>query len=78
MPRCEVCGNDYAMSFEVRVQSGDVHVFDCFSCAIHRMAPICEHCDARVIGQGMEAGGSFFCGAHCARAEGKVGLVDHV
>ena len=21
-----------------------MHVFDCFACAIHRMAPICEHC----------------------------------
>jgi hypothetical protein len=26
----EVCGNDYQMSFEVRVVSGDIHVFDSF------------------------------------------------
>jgi hypothetical protein len=77
MARCEVCGNDYGMSFEVHAQ-GAVHVFDCFSCAIHRMAPICEHCRSRIIGQGVEASGHWYCGAHCARAEGEAGLVDHV
>ncbi|MBU3864917.1 hypothetical protein KN815_12770 [Streptomyces sp. 4503] len=77
MARCEVCGNDYRMTFEVHAQ-GNVHVFDCFQCAIHRMAPTCEHCNAPIIGQGVEADGQFFCCAHCARAEGKVGIVDHV
>ncbi|MDQ8701789.1 hypothetical protein RCO28_04685 [Streptomyces sp. LHD-70] len=77
MARCEVCGNDYGMSFEVHAQ-GAVHVFDCFSCAIHRMAPICEHCRCRIIGQGVEVEGHWFCGAHCSRAEGKVGIVDKV
>jgi hypothetical protein len=42
MAQCEVCGNDYDMAFEVHAQ-GAVHVFDSFECAIHRMAPICEH-----------------------------------
>lgn len=77
MARCEVCGNDYGMSFEVHAQ-GAVHVFDCFSCAIHRMAPVCEHCRVSIIGQGVEVEGQWFCGAHCARAEGKVGIVDRV
>ena len=70
MARCEVCGNDYGMTFEVHAQ-GAVHVFDCFSCAIHRMAPICEHCRVQIIGQGVEVDGHWYCGAHCARAEGK-------
>lgn len=56
------------MSFEVHAQ-GSVHVFDCFSCAIHRMAPICEHCRVQIIGQGVEVEGQWYCGAHCARAE---------
>jgi hypothetical protein len=77
MARCEVCGNDYTMSFEVRAQ-GATHVFDSFECAIHLMAPICEHCGIRVAGHGVEADGRFFCCAHCAKAEGAVGLVDRV
>jgi len=77
MARCEVCGNDYGMTFEVHAQ-GAVHVFDCFSCAIHRMAPICTRQCSQIIGQGVEVDGHWFCGAHCARAEGRTGVVDRV
>src|SRR5687768_4768468 len=42
MAKCEVCGNDYYLSFEV-ITAGRTHVFDSFECAIHRLAPICEH-----------------------------------
>jgi len=31
------------------------------------MAPICEHCDCRVVGHGVEVNGHFYCCAHCAR-----------
>jgi hypothetical protein len=31
------------------------------------MAPVCEHCQCRVIGHGVEVGERFFCCAHCAR-----------
>ncbi len=37
MAQCEVCGNDYYLSFEV-VTAGNRHVFDCFECAIHKLA----------------------------------------
>jgi hypothetical protein len=77
MAVCEVCGNDYWMSFEVRT-AGAVHTFDSFECAIHRLAPICEHCRCRIIGHGVEADGRFFCCAHCASAEGEHGLADAV
>ncbi len=70
MATCEVCGNDYWMSFEVRTVTGDVHVFDSFECAVHRLAPVCEHCQCRIIGHGVEVDGRFFCCAHCARASG--------
>jgi uncharacterized Zn finger protein len=43
MATCEVCGNDYDKSFEV-VKEGATHVFDSFECAIHALAPQCEHC----------------------------------
>lgn len=66
---CEVCGNDYDMSFEVHAQ-GAVHVFDSFECAIHALAPVCEHRKCKVIGHGVQAGSSFYCCAHCARQAG--------
>jgi Rieske Fe-S protein len=69
MAVCEVCGNDYDLAFEVHAQ-GAVHVFDSFECAIHEMAPVCEHCGCRVIGHGVQADGRFFCCAHCAQADG--------
>ncbi len=77
MAVCEVCGNDYEMSFEV-VAQGARHTFDSFECAIHRMAPICEHCGVKVVGHGVQGGGRFFCCAHCAQAEGASGLRDRV
>jgi hypothetical protein len=67
MARCEVCGNDYDKSFEVKA-AGTTHVFDSFECAIHAMAPVCEHCHCHVIGHGVEVGGRFFCCAHCAKS----------
>ena len=78
MTHCEVCGNDYALAFTVETQDGARHVFDCFECAIHRMAPICEHCRVQIVGHGVEADGRFYCCAHCARAEGREGIVDKV
>lgn len=77
MATCEVCGNDYYLSFEVKAQ-GETHVFDSFECAIHKLAPVCEHCGVKVVGHGVEAGRSIFCCAHCARQEGVDGTADHV
>jgi hypothetical protein len=77
MARCEVCGNDYYRSFEV-VAGGSRHVFDSFECAIHQLAPVCNHCGVKIAGHGIEAEGVFYCCAHCARQSGEVGAVDHV
>jgi len=68
MAVCEVCGNDYDKAFEV-VAGGQRYVFDSFECAIHLMAPICEHCGCRVIGHGIEVRGTWYCCAHCARQD---------
>ena len=46
MARCEVCGNDYDKAFTIEA-AGARHTFDSFECAIHKMAPVCEHCDCR-------------------------------
>jgi hypothetical protein len=69
MAECEVCGNDYWMSFEIQA-AGQIHTFDSFECAIQQLAPTCEHCSCRVIGHGVEVDGRFFCCAHCARSSG--------
>ena len=77
MAQCEVCGNDYYMSFEV-IAAGVRHVFDSFECAIQKLAPICDHCGCKIIGHGIEADRAFYCCAHCARAKGVELAVDHV
>jgi hypothetical protein len=73
---CIVCGNEYGQAFDV-VFKGQLYTFDSFECAIHRLAPLCEHCGCRVIGHGVELGSAIFCCAHCARRAGKHGVVDH-
>lgn len=77
MARCEVCGNEYDKSFEV-VKDGTSHTFDSFECAIHALAPHCENCEVPVIGHGVEANGSMFCGANCAQTAGFGQLRDRV
>lgn len=66
MARCEVCGNEYDKAFDVTA-AGARHTFDSFECAIHALAPICEHCGCKVVGHGVEVQGRFFCCASCAR-----------
>jgi hypothetical protein len=75
MASCEVCGNEYDKTMEITI-GGDRHVFDSFECAIHSLAPQCPHCDCRIVGHGVEADGTMFCCAHCARESGASGLRD--
>jgi hypothetical protein len=75
MATCDVCGNDYDKSFEI-VRGDERRVFDSFECAIHALAPVCEHCGCRVIGHGMEHDQHMFCCAHCASAAGVRGVAD--
>ena len=69
MATCEVCGNDYDKAFQVTV-AGATHIFDSFECAIHALAPTCEHCGCRIIGHGVEADGRMFGCANCAKQAG--------
>ena len=75
MAVCDNCGNDYDKSFQV-VKEGKTHTFDSFECAIARLAPVCEHCQVRIIGHGVESNGRYFCCAHCAEQHGVQGLAD--
>ncbi|MDQ3933671.1 MAG: hypothetical protein M3340_03465 [Actinomycetota bacterium] len=75
MAQCEVCGNEYDKCIEI-TRDGESHVFDSFECAIHALAPQCAHCGCKIIGHGVEAGGTIYCCAHCASAEGVEGVRD--
>ncbi len=63
-------------AFEVSMPGSGARTFDSFECAIHALAPACEHCGVKVIGHGVEADGSFYCCAYCASMTGQSGLAD--
>ena len=67
--RCEVCENEYRNSFKV-IMNNQTHIFDSFECAIHALAPRCNHCGCRIVGHGVEGEKEIYCCAHCARQEG--------
>ncbi len=76
MTMCEVCGNDYDKAFQIML-AGNTHTFDSFECAIHALAPTCNHCGCRILGHGVEGKtGVMFCCANCAQQEGVAELKD--
>lgn len=79
MPTCVTCGNNYERAFTIIVDK-KMYIFDCFECAIHRLAPICSHCGCKIIGHGIESDSAdqFYCCAHCARKVGVQTAKDHV
>ncbi len=74
MARCETCGNEYDKCFQV-TQNGKAHTFDCFECAIEKLAPRCAQCRCHIIGHGVEAEGVVYCCANCAERAGVHALV---
>ncbi len=77
MAKCDTCGNDYDHAFEIHLDD-KVHTFDSFECAIHAMAPKCQHCDCRILGHGVQVEEAIFCCAHCSESAGKIGIRDRV
>ena len=77
MAQCEFCGNNYDKTFDITME-GETYTFDSFECAIHLLAPTCEHCGVKIVGHGLEADGTFFCCDHCAEKTGVHGLNDRV
>jgi hypothetical protein len=69
MAKCEVCGNDYYLSFEV-ITANEKHTFDSFECAIYKLAPVCDHCRCKIIGHGIEANKTFYCCANLRASQG--------
>lgn len=66
MSRCDQCGNDYDKPLVIEHESR-TYTFDCFECAIEKLAPACAHCGCRIIGHGTDEGGQTYCCEHCAR-----------
>jgi hypothetical protein len=77
MPQCDVCGNEYDKTMEI-TRGGETKVFDSFECAIHAMAPVCDHCGCKIIGHGIESNGAMYCCAHCAEVSGVEGARDRI
>lgn len=76
MAKCDQCGNDYDKAFQI-TSAGKTWTFDSFECAIHKLAPVCAHCDMRIIGHGLEAeNGRMYCCDHCAEESGVTALRD--
>jgi hypothetical protein len=75
MAKCDVCGNDYDKTFQV-TSRGRTGTYDSFECAIHAMAPSCDHCGCKIVGHGVEVGSSMYCCANCARMAGERGVAD--
>jgi hypothetical protein len=40
------------------------------------LAPVCPHCNCKIIGHGVEADHTVFCCAHCASRWGSRGVRD--
>ncbi len=77
MANCISCGNSYDKTFDI-IMHNQSYTFDCFECAIDKLAPHCKHCNCKIIGHGIEAHGSYFCCAHCAKQVGIINARDNV
>lgn len=77
MATCDRCGNEYDKTFTV-TRGDESRTFDSFECAADMMAPVCAHCSCRILGHGIEAEGSAYCCASCARHAGHEQATDRV
>ena len=76
MKTCAQCGNHYDKCFDVITVDKKQYSFDCFECAIHKLAIPCAHCQCKIMGHGLEDNGKIFCCAHCAKLSGVTTLKD--
>lgn len=77
MATCNACKNEYDNTFKV-IKDNKEYEFDCFECAIHLLAPCCEHCGCKIIGHGIQAKNLYYCCANCLRNEGNDKAVDRI
>lgn len=69
MDPCDVCGIENERALQITMD-GRSYTFDCFECAITKLALQCSHCGCRILGHGLEEEGQLFCCANCARNAG--------
>jgi hypothetical protein len=62
----------------VRREGGKMATCETCECAIHALAPKCEHCGTRIVGHGLEKDGTYYCCDHCAKKEGVTDLRDRL
>lgn len=67
MGTCTVCGNQSTRTFDI-MYGGGILTFDSFQCAIHRLAPMCSHCDCLILGHIVESEAAIYCCALCAQS----------
>jgi phage terminase large subunit GpA-like protein len=72
---CDTCGNSYDKTFTI-TKGDKTGTYDSFECAVHAVAPTCEHCGCRILGHGVETDDHIYCCAHCARESGHQDLAD--
>ena len=77
MATCDLCGNDYDKAFTVTL-GGTTHTFDSFECAIHMLAPRCEHCECRSSVMGSRPAASTSAACTAPSHAGVHGLADRV
>ena len=65
---CEVCGNDMAKCFEIRL-GGNTHVFDSFECAMRALTPRCGYCGCHLVGDAIVLGNTVYCSYECANED---------
>ncbi len=75
MAICHGCGNEYDKCFKIIFNNKEL-IFDSFECAINTLAPICQHCQNKIIGHGVEEKEKIYCCAHCAKKMGALHLKD--
>ena len=69
MGQCVQCENEYDKSFSVKMPDGQSYEFDCFQCAITKLAPRCSQCSAIMVGPGFETEkDDYYCCQQCAEA----------
>ena len=64
---CSVCANESTRTFDIMYEGG-ILTFDSFQCAIHRLAPICNHCDCLILGHVVESEAAIYCCAQFAES----------
>ena len=72
MTACMVCDNDNSKFMMQISLDGKTYTFDCFECAIYKLAPFCNHCGCTIIGHSITCHGQIFCCTYCAKQAGLI------